>query len=287
MAASGIITNTLIQLAKPGGESGETGLLAGYSLHRNRRVIDVDTPLADILAEISEAPGLVASFARRSYIFGGAGGLATPAVVPLLYASPVSVRVYDRDLQIEAHNLSRQYWLVDGADSGRPKAEIFVETLRNITPESTFEAFVADIQGPDDIDLREADVPLALPDNDKLRHVFDRARRQMGLPLATAGTSIDGGTVVISPPAGPCLKCLGIPDGDDGVGGGNSCARADGSIITTNAVTAGLLMGELREHLAGRKACNLRFESRGRGNRIARMLTGPPCPHRSRRRARR
>jgi molybdopterin/thiamine biosynthesis adenylyltransferase len=286
VAAAGMVLSEIIN---GGGELAPFRLCAYYSQHQAARV-QLNTPnpsLAELALELAAPARDPVRFSGQQLVVIGAGALANWFCWALAHDQErVGLRVYDGDPQIEAHNVSRQP-LVAGAVGPHPKVEPVVRALQQIDPHGRFEGIARFLHSPQDLDprvLQSSSAVVALPDNDGARVWAGEAALAAGLPLATAGSSVQGGQAVICrPDRGACVRCLlGLDETTAAVPGEASCAQQAESIVSSNMVAAGLLLAELRNTLlTDLEPVNLRFATTGgRGNLLERMVSNPPmCPH--------
>lgn len=257
-----------------------------YSLLRRRR-IDLPRMAAweDLAGELAETPRR-ASFRGRRIKQVGAGALGNWTSIAVALDGGVALAVIDGDPRVEPHNLNRQVLLVHGV--GRPKAPVLVRELRALDPPGEYEACARYVERPEDVEpLDGVDAVIMAPDNNAARLVGADAAWQAGVPLAAGGTGVAGGQLVVQQPGRACFRCItGLGDepapGAEDAGTSSCALAAHESIVASNMVVAGLLVSELREALAGRRAQNLRFfGDGGRGNRLGRMPSDPECSHRN------
>lgn len=221
-------------------------------------------------------------FRGRHLIMVGAGALGNWAAIPLALEG-AHLTIYDGDQEVAPHNLNRQILLVNGVGCGRPKVDVLAEELRLMQPLAQVEAHARYITREADLDLDGAEALICVPDNDDARLLCADAARQRGLLYATAGSSATGCQITVVAPDRACYRCVtGHAGAPAQPARRASCALEENdAIVSTNMVAAGLLISELRQALAGRRSVNLRFvPTAGRGNRLDRAITNPPCPHR-------
>jgi len=283
VAAGGIILNE-IMLAQGHEEGASSRTVGFYSLHRRRRISVDNGPVGELAREVATRPeGTTAAFAGRKLIMVGAGALGNWSVIPMALESPQEIVIYDGDSEVAPHNVNRQILLVGGVGQSRSKVEVLTEALVALDPAGSYRGIPSFVRQAEDLaGLDDADALLCVPDNDETRLVCDEARRRAAVPFATAGSSGVGGQVIVRRPGEGCLRCLGL-NGEAMEEGarGQSCALVQNdAVVSSNMVTSGIMISELREALAGREPANIRFvgDSR-RGNRLARMISRAACTH--------
>jgi molybdopterin/thiamine biosynthesis adenylyltransferase len=253
-----------------------TGLVAYYLLADGLR-ISRSPHLGNLLREIAQ-PIEQATFAGRSVIVQGAGGLGNWALLPIALQGDPQILIFDRDV-FSVSNLNRQPLATDFV--GQPKATAVAEQLGRLNPLARMHGFCREIAEPDDLGaLDEDSLVLSLPDNDAARCVALEAALRTGCLGATAAVSATHARVIIQQQA--CYQCLGLTA--DSAGLNLSCAAEPlPSIVTQNALASAILVSEIRQALSGRQARCLRYfgeeDVPSTGNRIAGHLTAPPCPH--------
>jgi molybdopterin/thiamine biosynthesis adenylyltransferase len=265
----------------------EAALTACYSTRQPRRVLSVETDelqrrFGELVAEIAGPAGPLASFNGRSISMVGAGALGNWCALPLAMESPSRLTIHDGDQAVEVTNLNRQVLLARSV--GMPKAEALVSELRALDPAGTYEAVGQDVKGPEDLgNLQDTELVLSVPDNDEARLICADAAHAAGVLCGTAGSSALGAQAVTVQPGRSCYRCVSGIDGSSGAKEGRaSCGLVENdAVVGSNQVAAGLLLHEVRLALSGRRSSNVRFFGTGPAeNRLGRMITDPPCPHR-------
>ncbi len=289
MIAAGLCLNQMMTAAPP--SPGETAppLVGCHSLQPATARADrlTDAPLAALAAGVAASPGCQASFAGRHVLQVGGGGLGNFTAIPIALDGGVRLTVIDGDESIEEHNLNRQFMLCRGV--GRAKAPVLTEELQQIDPAGTYESQVRFVREPVDLGpLSDADVLLAVPDNDVCRSVAAQAAWHADVLFGQAASSITGGQETVHLPGQACLGCVtgigteAIPVSPVTPSGGASCAHAaSDAVVSSNLVSAGLLVSAVRQVLGGHRPQNTRFVAdRRSGSPLERMVGSHfRCPH--------
>ncbi|MDP6354859.1 MAG: ThiF family adenylyltransferase [Planctomycetota bacterium] len=279
----GVATNEVLRVGQDDDHS--PGTVAFYSLASPARItVQESEGLAELFNELStsSAPDGTASLEGMSMVIVGAGALSNWAVIPLVLGGVNHIVVLDGDESIDESNISRQPLLVDDVGPN-PKVDALVRQLKLLNPSGHYEGICRFVHKPEDIEqLASFAALISAPDNDAARCVCDTAAAEAGVPLAVAGSSAEGATVIVRGGGRPCLPCLGISS----TSAPASCATvAEDAIVSTNAVAAGLLVSELRQTLSNPTAAPLqhfRFNGRARsGNRFEHGMTKVRCKHRA------
>jgi molybdopterin/thiamine biosynthesis adenylyltransferase len=260
-----------------------------YSLQRQRRVdCPPQTSLAEIVAELSTPLERATFFGRRGMQVG-IGGLGNISAIAIAldekgHAGPSkSLLVMDGDAEIASSNGNRQFLFCGRIGQG-PKAAIAAKVLRQIDPLGTYEGQFRAVKKPADLQGRDADYLLVMPDNNEARLLGGDVAWEGGLLMATAATTATSGYAAVQQPGRACLRCVAHLDGPPaGAGEHASCSTVeDDSIVATNMVCGALAVSELREAVSGRRATNLNFHGTNRaGNCLTRKISDPPCAHRA------
>ena len=286
MVAAGLMLNEILR----GVEAmqvmpGQAEIIAGYSLHRPRRIdLPLQASLGELAGEVLQAPARRTTFTGRRFKQLGAGALGNWLGLGLALEGGVCLDLIDGDLEIEPHNLNRQILLIDGV--GLPKAPVLAAELARLDPSGTYLHEVQFVEHTADLGrLSGFDALLLGPDNNHARLIGAEAAWRQGVLCTQGGSSAVGGQMSVHEPGRACYTCVTGVDLDSalrqrGTAGQSCSAVADDSIVTSNMIVAGLMLAELRETLSGRRSQNLRFlgDAPG-GNRLARMASDPPCPH--------
>lgn len=290
LATAGLLINEIMLGGTAAGDDlGVARTIGFYSTKRRRRVdVNRGETLTELVREIAQPAAPTIAFSKKRLKSVGAGTLAQLAAVSISVAEgEVAMELYDGDETIDEHNLQRQILLVGHVGEG-PKAPVVARELAGLDCRGNYKGIVRYVKAPEDLDPLNVHALLGLPDDDSPRAVAGIAAWDAGIPYAQAGTSATGGQFTIQEPGRACLCCLtsisldsASPPPAHRQSRDNSCARAPDSVISSNAVVAGLMVSELRRCLAGAKSENLRFHGRGGGgNRLRWMIGDPDCPHR-------
>jgi molybdopterin/thiamine biosynthesis adenylyltransferase len=283
--SAGLILNEIMQASEAYDELDFQRTIAFYGLNRPRRVRTEDESFHDLFAEVSSDPDEpAASFTDKSFVMVGAGALANWCVIPLALDSPRELLIFDGDPAVDPHNLNRQILLVNGIGKQQPKVNVLVAELQSLDLHGKYEGVAKFIETPEDLLPlgKKVDAMICVPDNNKARFTCDDVRRRCDVIFATAGSSPTGGQAIVRKPGQACLHCLGLnEDPEQEKVGSQSCALTENeAVVSSNMVAAGLIISELRQALAGRATTNIRFLGDSRtGNRLARMVSNPKCPH--------
>ncbi len=281
MVAAGVCLNEMVLGGRVDGDNlGEGRTVASYILHRPRRVdASYDAGLAELMAEVARPRTAPAEWSHRRIKMVGAGALGNWTSLAIALDSAVSLEVVDGDGTVEPHNLNRQILLVHGLGRGA-KAPVLAEELARLDPDGAYAARVQRVERKEELGPLDAtDVLIAAPDNDAARFLCGDAARDAEVLFGEGGTGATGGQETVHPPQRPCLRCV-LADRRTQAGPAPCGEVANDSIVSSNMVVAGLMVSELREALAGRRAQNVRFVGDGpAGNRLIRMTTDADCPH--------
>ena len=286
MVAAGLMLNEILRgVEMMQTTPGRAEIIAGYSLHRPRRIdVPLQASLAELAGEVLQPPARRTTYTGRRFKQVGAGALGNWLGLGLALEGGVCLEIVDGDLEIEPHNLNRQLLLIDGV--GLPKAPVLAAELARLDPSGTYLHEVQFVEQAADLGrLTQFDALLLGPDNNHARLIGAEAAWRQGVLCAQGGSSAAGGQMSVHEPGRACYTCVTGVDLDAALrqrqAGSQSCnAVADDSIVTSNMIVSGLMLAELRETLSGRRSQNLRFfgDVPG-GNRLVRMASDPPCSH--------
>jgi len=188
-----------------------------------------------------------------SIAFVGVGAVGAAAAESAARAGFGRLTLIDRDV-VEESNLARQF-LFDADDAARlaPKAEAASERLREIAPEVSISAVVADLEHTRARErLAGHDLVFDASDNFETRLLVSDAARALGIPSVYAGCVGSEGIVAVSLPGKtPCLRCYlqGLPP----AGEGPTCDTS-GVVPTLPPLVAAAAMTETLRLAAGRGA---------------------------------
>ena len=261
----------------------ERRLIGYYNRHRPRRLLrrGEEASVRKATEELFKPLRRRGTFRRKRITAVGAGALGNWVLPLIALDGHVSLTLYDGDREVELSNLNRQIFL--SGHVGEPKARALAAELRRLDPKGRCKSFARFVSREEDFrDLSKEDLVLSLPDNDGARLVCADAAWSAKILFGTAGSSPQGAQSVVTVPGRACYRCVAGGGRTEAAAPGVSCSLVeDDAVVCTNMVAAGLLVSELRLALGGLKPVNLRFEAvGGNGNRIGRMITDPPCPHR-------
>jgi molybdopterin/thiamine biosynthesis adenylyltransferase len=256
------------------------GLVLAYSLHRSKRI---DLPPAaswsEYVGEIGR-PAERARFSGKRLVQIGAGGLAHPADTAVSRDGGLErLVIWDGD-DVSPTNLNRQF-LFTWQDIEKRKADVLPAALRRLDRFGRYEGMARFVREPGDLEPLEADALLVLPDGDEVRLLGADAARTHSIPMGTAATTATSGYAAVQQPGRACLHCVLGGNATGNRDQRDSCVSVeDDQIVATNMVLGALAVSELRAALSGQAAVNLRYQGTGSGNRLMRMVSDPPCPHR-------
>lgn len=145
--------------------------------------------------------------AKANVLVVGAGALGNEVLKNLALLGIGGILVVDFD-RIEAGNLTRSV-LFRAKDSGRSKAQVVEERLRELNPDVRVRAFHSDIVREIGLGVfRRVDVVIGCLDNIEARWAVNRACWRVGKPWVDGGlNSLSGSVKVFIPPDGACYEC--------------------------------------------------------------------------------
>lgn len=147
--------------------------------------------------------------ARARVLIIGLGGLGSPASLYLAAAGVGALGLAEFD-DVEPHNLQRQI-LHGDADTGRPKLDSGIASLRAINPDIELIPHPTGITADNAVDLiRQYDLVLDGSDNFPTRYLVNDAAYFAGRPLVYGSIfQFEGQASLFEPAAGgPCYRCL-------------------------------------------------------------------------------
>lgn len=186
----------------------------------------------------------------------GAGALGNFAGLDFALSNVGELAVIDFDT-VESTNLNRQVWFYDAV--GRNKAAALVEKLKRINPRVKYSSLQEKITPESDDFFAEREIRLMVDtvDNNKTRALLNYFSLKHKIPFISGGTRYDSGQVVISIPGRTaCLNCQADIDSIamNAYQPHQSCIYApQPSVITSNQIAAGLLVGESKTVLNEQK----------------------------------
>lgn len=176
----------------------------------------------------------------------GCGGLGCVVGTHLARAGIGHLRLIDSD-RVSLDNLHRQILYTEqDVESGRFKAEIAAERLRQANSSVCVEGIVARLlkQNADDL-LGDVDIVVDATDNFESRFLINELAVRRGVPWVYGGVSgASGMTMTVVPGCSPCLRCLFPTAGSDSAGTGTATATP-AVINTVVAVVASLQCTEV------------------------------------------
>jgi adenylyltransferase/sulfurtransferase len=146
---------------------------------------------------------------KASTVFiAGAGGLGSPVAIYLAVAGVGHIRICDSD-RVERSNLNRQILHPD-ARTGDPKAGSAAGSLMALNPDIQVDAISAhlDTDSVDDL-VGKPDVLVDCLDNFGTRYLLNDYCLKHGIPFVHGAVrGMMGQTTFLTPPDGPCLRCI-------------------------------------------------------------------------------
>jgi adenylyltransferase/sulfurtransferase len=138
----------------------------------------------------------------------GAGGLGSPSLLYLASAGIGEIGIVDGD-DVEISNLQRQVLFTSG-DSGRNKAEVAAQRLRELNPDVKVKSFPVNLDPSNVLELfRNYDLILDGTDNFTAKYLINDAATKLGIPWVYATvTGFEAQVAVFSSNGGPCYRCL-------------------------------------------------------------------------------
>ena len=138
----------------------------------------------------------------------GAGGLGSPAGYYLAAAGVGHLGIVDADT-VELSNLQRQI-LYSTIDLDRPKTESAKETLTTLNPDVKVKTYQERLTSENALDiLKEYDIIVDGCDNFPTRYLVNDACVMLGKPNVHGSVfQFEGQATTLSPPDGPCYRCL-------------------------------------------------------------------------------
>jgi adenylyltransferase/sulfurtransferase len=138
----------------------------------------------------------------------GAGGLGSPIALYLAGAGVGRLGLVDSD-QVELNNLHRQI-LYTSADIGKPKAEIGLQRLRALNPDTEVIPYRLRLTSENIMEIiKDYDIIVDGSDNFPTRYlVNDACVLAKKILVHGAFFRYEGQAMVIKPGEGPCYRCL-------------------------------------------------------------------------------
>jgi len=208
----------------------------------------------------------------------GAGALGTWFGLGVgLSGSRLKMHVYDGDT-VEETNLNRQVLFYGSV--GQPKATTLAARLSRLFPTLQVNGYGLLVQQDTAQFLGDKPVVAACPDNFEVRAFLNHmccTRRQV---LINGGTSAMGGScTTYAPGHTPCLACLmGIDRLARQESEARGCGGADPSVVTSNAITGGMMAWAATELLQERVPRGVwEYDGRARDQRLGVHSQRPAC----------
>ena len=187
----------------------------------------------------------------------GAGALANFVALGITNLKIGKITIFDQD-KVEETNLNRQVLYFDAV--GMPKASTLKKRLKEANPRNIYDYelkfFDAKTSRKHFGWLREKpDIMIDCVDNFETRALLNRLASKYKVPLISGGTSpLAGQVMVYFPGMTSCLNCeLNIERlAEERERQRQGCTVVpEGSVVTTNQIVGGLMVGELYRLLSG------------------------------------
>ncbi|MFH1572201.1 MAG: ThiF family adenylyltransferase, partial [Gemmatimonadota bacterium] len=225
-----------------------------------------------------EIPGRPLRLRGTSVALVGAGALGTWFGLGLgLSGRRLRLHVYDGDV-VEETNLNRQV-LFYGA-VGQPKATTLAARLSRLFPTLQVNGYGMLVRSETAALLRAAPVVAACPDSFGVRAFLNRLCCQRRQVLVNGGTSAMGGScTAYAPGHTACLSCvMGIDRLAQQEVEAQGCGRADPSVVTSNAITGGVMAWAVSELFSERVPRGVwEYDGRARDQRLGVHSQRPAC----------
>jgi len=245
---------------KPQG-SVESEIMAGILTEETRKILmplEGESPVKKIAYSTSaerrfsgelETEVKAEDLSGKRVLVVGAGALGNFVGLGLALAGVGNIDLMDFD-EIESTNLNRQI-LFYGA-VGRKKAEVLAERIAAISPQTKINGIVGKLDISSDL-KQNYDAVIDCVDSFAVRAIINYFAVRNKIPLVSGGTSPESGQVVVYKPGETaCLDCkLGVEKALAKSLASSSCRYApDSSVIMTNEIIGGIIVGEARKILA-------------------------------------
>ena len=215
---------------------------------------------------------------RRRIALVGAGALGTWLGIALGTSGvQIEVEIYDDD-EIDETNLNRQVLFFDAV--GRPKAPTLARRLQTFFPQMRVSGYGMRADADSSQQIARSPLLLACPDNFAARAFLNDLARRNQRVLINGGTSALGGScTTYAPGRTTCLACrMNIDQLAQQEQQAHSCAQAQASVVTSNAIIGALMAWTLKEALAGRiKDGVWEYDGRLRNQRLGVHSQRPAC----------
>lgn len=195
------------------------------------------------------------SLSRKHIMQIGAGSLGNFTALGLTLRDVGKFTIIDDDVAEET-NLNRQPFLYGGIDE--PKVDTLVEKMSKINPRIKFET----IQKRVSLDFEpyfkknKPDLIVDTVDNNKTRALLNYFSLKYNIPYISGGTRYNSGQAIVSIPGKTaCLNCKSDIDkmALDAYTPQSCILAPTPSVITSNQIIGGLMVGEAEKILAPRK----------------------------------
>jgi len=229
---------------------------------------------------------------RAQVLVVGAGALGNEAVKDLILFGFRHVDVMDMDTVVRS-NLSRCVLFREGdQSSGKGKASLVAERVRELDPTAEVNAFQGRIQSMGSEEMKGYDIMLGCLDNVAARLHLNANSYHAGVPYVDGGTNGFRGRVqAVVPPLTPCLQCGMNRSHFKVMERRFSCTGQDtvfyqpkmAAEITTTSVIAAVQVREAVKILSGRTAMEhvMHYDGLAGTTDILSLDIDPGCPNHS------
>jgi molybdopterin-synthase adenylyltransferase len=182
---------------------------------------------------------------QKRVLIVGAGALGNFVALAAALEGIGRIDVLDYD-DVEAHNLNRQIMFYDAV--GKPKSTALAEKIKQINPSIEVRGLQGKLDETTDyFSQNRPDLILDCVDNFATRAIANYFAIRNQIPLVSGGTNSESGQVVVYEPGETaCLECkLGVERALGMALQGSKCTKQpDPSVIMTNEVVGGIMVGE-------------------------------------------
>lgn len=199
---------------------------------------------------------------EKRVLIVGAGALGNFVALGAALEGVGKIDILDFD-EVEAHNLNRQVMFYDSV--GKIKSTALAEKIKVINPDAEIRGLVGKLdENSTYFDENKPDVIIDCVDKFSVRAIINYFAVHNGIPLVSGGTNSKSGQVVVYEPGqSACIDCkLGVERALGMSLQGSKCTeQPDPSVIMTNEVIGGMMVGEV-----------LKVLDKGYGAPVAKML---------------